>query len=286
MKRIIFCIIIAHLIFSCTGSESTTLTEIDVTEFVYDTESSGTFNYSLSATPYSRNLSYIRTDPTSDGKLTLYAFFEQTKLALCLKLKRTGGSWKISSYEDNPWLGMATGYYNDGYIKSQIFTSASHDINITEDDNGALKKLHFYYGGGLDLSSSTYGAFIDHDETVDSIALDINFTLAGYIAKNYTTTSSVDEIRTMDTRSIINGVNQTIMDNLASNPQDYLPLLVDALVSGESDPVKKIKIIHDWICSYVHYDFDALNDPEVDFVQSPFGVMTTRKTDCGGTLIS
>lgn len=98
---------------------------------------------------------------------------------------------------------------------------------------------------------------------------------------NFQSSCNIDAVRNMDTRSVLASVPASIQSGVFTDPADYLPQLVNCLVSSASDPVLRMKYIHDWIVSNIYYDWDNYL-AQKDFDPSPYVTLTTRKTECNG----
>lgn len=101
--------------------------------------------------------------------------------------------------------------------------------------------------------------------------------LAGYAAVESPVSKYRDGI--IDPR--ISRVTKAQLANAARDPDRYLMGIVTTLLSGESDPFLRIKLIHDWIADTVTYDVSMLSKTSVTG-QDVTSVLSSRRAVCSG----
>jgi transglutaminase-like putative cysteine protease len=80
----------------------------------------------------------------------------------------------------------------------------------------------------------------------------------------------------------ISRITKTQLSNAARDPGHNLKAIVNALLSGESDPFLRIKLIHDWIADTVTYDVSMLSKNSVTGQQDLASVLASRRAVCSG----
>ena len=80
----------------------------------------------------------------------------------------------------------------------------------------------------------------------------------------------------------ISRITKTQLSNAARDPGHNLKAIVNALLSGESDPFLRIKLIHDWIADTVSYDVSMLSKNSVTGQQDLASVLASRRAVCSG----
>jgi len=76
-------------------------------------------------------------------------------------------------------------------------------------------------------------------------------------------------------------VTKAQLANAARDPDRNLKAIVTTLLSGESDPFLRIKLIHDWIADTVTYDVSMLSKTSVTGQDLP-SVLSSRRAVCSG----
>ena len=79
----------------------------------------------------------------------------------------------------------------------------------------------------------------------------------------------------------VRNVRADLMENVFVNPQTYLPLVVESLIAGLTDPFMKVKVINDWICHNIAYDADhyfGIRHSNQDYIS----VLKNKKGVCAG----
>lgn len=91
----------------------------------------------------------------------------------------------------------------------------------------------------------------------------------------------INEARNTDTRAVVDNVPVVIVEGLVTHPEIYGPQLVSYLTSGYSDPILKIKVLHDWLVKNVYYDFDELNHGGRRLLD-PMDILREKHAVCAG----
>ena len=84
----------------------------------------------------------------------------------------------------------------------------------------------------------------------------------------------------MDSR--VRTVDNAVMEGVFSEPERYLPDMVESLTGNVTSVTAKVKLLHDWICDNVAYDTDSFDNPSVAFEQDYVSVLKKRRAICSG----
>ena len=99
-----------------------------------------------------------------------------------------------------------------------------------------------------------------------------------YLAADQT----VARYRTGEIDTKIAQIPDRINQGVFTNPQVYLPQLVDFLVNDTNDPFLKVKRIYDWITDNIAYDSDLFLGYSQDGTREPYELLRIKRTTCGG----
>ena len=78
----------------------------------------------------------------------------------------------------------------------------------------------------------------------------------------------------------VRSLPKDLQEQVFITPEETLPKLTAALVSGVSDTATKVRILHDWICDNIAYDCDAFTVGVNK--QDPSSVLQKKKAVCVG----
>ena len=269
--------LLALLLLPGCNQCSTGLLVEDYAMYVYDfTIHKGSVTYTDGNGDETQNVLFVRSSPSSDGKLNFDIFFENTPFALRLMLSYNRGAFSLDDFSGKSRFNITK--YDAGDFHVTRSWSFSHGYNLVVDSQteNIIDRIDFSVEDDLDLSGAE-----GFSQKIKSIDIDMTTSEYSYVAHNIESGKNINTVRYMNTYDIIKNVPAEIDNGLKSDPGTYAPQLVDYLTTGVSDPSEKIKIIHDWISDNIYYDMDSyLADEDVD--QRPYPVLKTRLTTCGG----
>ncbi len=89
------------------------------------------------------------------------------------------------------------------------------------------------------------------------------------------------QYRTGELDPVISQIPRNTQTNVFINPEEYLPLLVDFLVSGAENDFIIVKRIHDWITDNIAYDDDLFYGINTGSRQT-YELLKLKRTTCSG----
>jgi transglutaminase-like putative cysteine protease len=296
VKKVLVLLVSVMLVSCPGGGGGSSAPDIDPTEYIYEMTGTGQLVMGDdSVRPVTLVLSHsnwpdFHVPSSFDPVYRIYVYFGDGSLCLYVSLVYEDG-WKVKESSGNPYAYIGYGPYPDGLTASLPYWMSADGLTLETDPGNPeiLTGLTFSCDDitGYDPPAAGYAG------SVKSLSVDLAFNeTLGYGAADYTTAEPVDHLRLMDTRSRLDAVTPEIEAGLTADPVTWAPLLTDALTDGLTDPLQKVRVIHDWIAANIYYDYwwyenyylvdpaSSANDAFVD--KSPCAVLKSRKTVCGG----
>lgn len=84
----------------------------------------------------------------------------------------------------------------------------------------------------------------------------------------------------------VNTVPSDIQTKIFTQPSAYIEPLVDYLTEGIGDPLAKMKVLHDWLATYITYDYEQLTNSDPNYDTSIEGTLLRGKAVCGGYTVA
>ena len=125
---------------------------------------------------------------------------------------------------------------------------------------------------------------IQIQETLDDIRTKSSQLLheQGIVVKNdYSKIIEVSPYRTNTPDKQASSISISLNNSVFHNPEANLRTLVEALLKGVDDPVRQVKILHDWIALNISYDAFSFSRGVIP-EQSYSSVLKARKAVCDG----
>ncbi len=269
----------------------------DPTEYIYDLSGTGSLvmgdgsSYPLSFALSQSSWPDFHLPSSFDSYLRIYAYFEGSPLCLFIQLEKGDSRWSAKKSSSKPYCHIAYGPYPDGLISGTPYKMDASGMKVSSASGNSdiITALSF--------TSKAIKAFEPHvagySGSVSSVTVNLKFSAPlGYGFVGHASSMTADQARFMDTRSRLAAVSAEIDSGLRLDPAAWAPQLVASLTSGLSDPLAKLKVIHDWIAENIYYDkwwyetyylLDPASANGDEFVdKSPCAVLKSRKTVCGG----
>lgn len=280
-------------VFTNTGTTQSVQTAIDPTEYVYEITGTGTLMMGdgsvrhLTLVFSNSNWPDFHVPSSFESGLWLYAYFDNGSLCFDIELIYDGNAWGAK----NRCCYVANGPYPDGWVSSWPYWMHAENLSIMTDPSD--KKII----QGLVFSSNEVTAVDPHKSgyagAIKSLSVNLSFSHPlGYGAADYKSAVSVDALRFMDTRSRLASVPAVIDAGLKKDPVTYAPQLTHYLTQGLTNPLEKVRVIHDWIAANIYYDYywyetyyvpNPVGEDNDKFIAtSPCAVLKEGKTACGG----
>jgi len=278
-------------LISCNPNNPPVANNSPVFDDIYNiTVNSSSIEFTLNSVDYSTSIEKAVYAPGIDDaqSFRVYLFFADFPLVMVLRCKYENGKIGIQGNNGAGYLcfDVRHAFYEKTVYLHQF--SSTYDFSGELDESKKLDSLSFNLITAPNIAlvdEVTYPEWINKKPVIISMNFDLSFTKVGTIAVNYTTSMTIDEIRQYDTSSIIDNVPGTI--DVFNNPEEYFDDLVAYLISSTTDPVLRVKIIHDWIDSNIYYYQDyyqAVLDgtPKPRIHKSPVEILTEQTAECGG----
>jgi hypothetical protein len=245
-------------------------------EYIYNASIlTGNITYTLDGVPGSGTVTSVRSVP-EPGKQVLEFSFDEPDVKLELWLEYTDSSYILSNMSDNDYLVLT--WIIDRKSRSLSAYSRPHTLTVTTSaDPMEIDTVNLHFEAGSAITATTPAGAL----SITALSISADLTKTGVTAVNYTT-PDLNAIRHYNTLSIIRKTSVTDRyAALQADPESTLPLIVSDLLEGQTDPVLKMKILHDWVCEYLYYDWYAYTE-EVPWDVWPEYSLVSRKTVCSG----
>ncbi|MBN1409618.1 MAG: hypothetical protein JW969_02165 [Spirochaetales bacterium] len=251
---------------------------------------SSSMEYTLDSTGYSTSIEKAVYWPDTENPqmFRVNILFTGFPLILILRCNWENGVFGIQGDAQSGKLGFDVRhpFFEHPVYLHNFNTTYDFSVETTEDRMPSALSFTMVTPPNLAaVDEIKYPEWAGKEAEISSLQFNLTFTPVGEICVNYTTTENLDDLRQWDTSSIIDNVPGGI--DVFNNPEEYLDDLVDYLVSSTVDPVKRVKIIHDWIADNIYYfgDYyqavlDGLPLPRV--LKAPCEILAEKKAECGG----
>lgn len=275
---------------------------VDPTEYRYEIEGTGALSMAGGISHTLSQAFAISSNPdfhvpgSEEPCLRVYAYFLGSPLCVFMQLEYSGGSWRAgrSSSSATPYAHIGYGPHPDGFVEALPYYVSPALVNLETSGEAAQIIDALSFSSASVLRSSDPGDAPDAGD-ISSVSLSLNFTdPLGYAAQDIegATVTEMEAARFMDTRAYLSRVGADLDAALSADPGANVAALVQALTEGIDEPLKKARVIHDWVaaeCAYDYYWYETfyLGDeasPGGYTPKSPFSVLMDgeRKTVCGG----
>ena len=281
-------VLLLPLLWSCPTPEAPSIPRTDPapyleTEFLYDIKSmAGSISYSLDGSFHTAAIEEVLVYSENDElysdrpQLCVDLFFEDVMAAVQLRLTYDSAAarcWRSLNINGDERFWICPFATSDHSYYQRVSSSGWNytcTVGTEPDRQYVLDSLGFFFSGSATISG-------DYPISITDIAVQLDLEQCGYLLLDNASSADIVEMRQFDTSATLSSISTDVF----SDPEGNLPLLVQELVDGISDPVMRIRVVHDWICSNVYYDIDALEGIHAADEQ-PLDVLASQRAVCEG----